>query len=122
MLGPVRITICAPSGSRFRSFGTNWPAGALMLPHEVVGKRLRVGVADLDVVTEDPVEANLERADACAPALRVFELCDPLAGALRGVRDRVEVSVEAGRDNSVTAAGRRILDQGAGKQRRELRS
>src|SRR5229473_331762 len=79
-------------------------------------------MADLDVVTEDLVEADFEGADPRAPSLRGLEPPDPVAGAPRGIGDGVEVWVVTGPDHSAFAhMRRRILDQRSGESSRQLR-
>src|SRR5258708_26197961 len=78
-----------------------------LLSHVVTWKRYRIGVADLDVVTEDLVEADLQRADSRPASLRRFETADPLASASRGLGDAVELRVEPRPDRAAIATHRR---------------
>ena len=96
--------------------------GQCLLAGVLIRQAHRVGVADLDVVTEDLVESDLERADACPPTLRRLELCDPLPRAARGVGDRIEVGVVTGADRTALPSGRRrVIDQGSRQCSRQLR-
>ena len=56
---------------------------------------MQVRVRDLDVVPEDLVESDLERADTGTTSFQRFELCDPLPRGARAFVDRVEVGVIA---------------------------
>src|SRR6266851_2883764 len=79
-------------------------------------------MADLDVVTEDLVEADFEGADPRAPSLCRLEPPDPVTCAARGIRDGVEVWVVTGPDHSAFAhVRRRILDQSPSESSRQLR-
>ena len=97
-------------------------AGEGLLADVLLGQRRGVGVADLDVVAEDPVESDLQRADAGAPPLCRLETRDPVAGAARCVGDRVEVGVVAGLDHTAFSNARwRVLDERTSEGARQLR-
>src|SRR3989304_5001902 len=101
MFGPVTMRMPRSSTSMSRSLGTNAPAGSAVSPTgwrpaflhlrgdealrvgqgllaDVVGRdQLEVGLADLDVVAEDFVEAHPQGFDPGARSFRRFEVGDP---------------------------------------------
>src|SRR5258708_1175437 len=135
---PIRVKMRSASPTTARSPGTNLPhsptrtttapshsllllqlrsevalrARQRLLEYVVLRHRNRVRVADLDVVTEHFVEADLQRADPRSAPLRSFQCPDPLTRAARGFRDAVELRVEAGPNRPTLASRRRrVFDQ-----------
>src|SRR5262245_65694724 len=62
-------------------------AGERLLADVVVGNQLDVGVADLDVIAEDAVVADLQALDAGSLALDLLERGAPCAGRRRSLLD-----------------------------------
>ena len=73
----------------------------------VGGDGLGVGLGDLEVVAEDGVEAHLERADAGAFALALFDGGDALAAGRREAADGIEILVNAFADGAAVGEMRR---------------
>src|SRR5215472_13254546 len=60
---------------------------------------MQVGLGNFDVVAEDLIEANLERADARALALALFHCGDDLFAVFAEVTQLVKFSVKAAANN-----------------------
>jgi hypothetical protein len=91
-------------------------------PVIVAGDELQVRLRDLDVVAEDLVVADLERADAGARALARLELGDPALAVVAKRAKLVDLGRVAGADEIALprARGRRV-DERAADEIRELR-
>ena len=66
----------------------------------VGGGQVLVGLGDFDVVTEDVVEADLQRLDAGAGAFASLDLRDDLAAIAAEIAQLVEIGVEARADGA----------------------
>ena len=73
-----------------------------------------MGAADLEVVAEDAVVADLEAAQAGGFAFAAFEAGDPALGFGGGVENAVEFGAVAGADDAFAALGDGAFDEGAG--------
>src|SRR5204863_1076024 len=60
--------------------------------------RVEIGLRDFDVIPEDFVEADLERADACPLSLRRLDVRDRVLSAVAERADRIELGVDARRE------------------------
>ena len=93
--------------------------GALeRLAADVIVRRLvRFAAADLDVIAVHPVVADLERVDAGALALALFQIDQELVGVLRQVAQLVQLAVEAGRQHPAIAQHhRRVFEDRTAQQ------
>src|SRR3989441_2798558 len=83
----------------------------------VIGRDSRlVGVRDLEVVAEHPVEPDLERRDTGALALPRLQRGDVLLAAVARVLELVQRPVMAGSDGvAVRELSRRAVHEGAGE-------
>ena len=78
-------------------------AGDRLLADVVGGHERQVRLADLDVVAEDAVEADLERRDAGARALALLDGGDRRAPAAADLAQLVELGVDAVADDAALA-------------------
>src|SRR3989454_11487772 len=83
----------------------------------VIGRYSRlVGVRDLEVIAEHPVEPDLERRDTGALALPRLQRGDVLLAAVARVLELVQPPVMAGSDGvAVRELSRRAVHEGAGE-------
>ena len=78
-----------------RRRGESLAAGDRLLALVVGRHGVKVGLRDLDVVAEDAVEADLQRADAGARALAVLHLGDDLPARAADRLQLVELGIDA---------------------------
>ena len=86
-----------------------------------LGRQVQVRLCDLDVVSEDPVEAHLERFDPRPGSFLVLEASDPLAPVGHGLAQLVQLGGEAVANHPTLCDCRgRILGDGLLKKLRDI--
>ena len=97
------------------------PAGDGLLAHVVRGHHGEVRLADLDVIAEDPIEADLEGGDTRTGALALLDGRDGGAAAPADLAQLVELRVDSVADHPALAhRGRRSVDEPRLDLRRHL--
>ena len=92
-----------------------------LLAHILRWDRFPVRVADLDVIAEHLVEADLQGPDPGALSLRLLEAADPVAGRARAGPNPIQLGVKPRpKDPTILERAGQLIQEGVGQGARHL--